>query len=316
MRQICLVFSGLAVSGSFTACYSRSSVQCETDPNCNLTPGGICTAAPTGRHWCSYPDPACPSGYRFSDLDVGDGVADQCVAVTDGGVDAPSDEMIQIPGGSFIRGCETEPGCTAEWGPRKQVTVSTFMLDRNEVTQIQYKACMDVGQCTPPLEGWDPGAKPNHPIQGVSWYQAAAYCAWKGKRLPTEAEWEKGARGTDGRWYPWGNFKATCDRHLASYLECNGELSLPVGTQLGDSPFGLKDMNGNISEWVQDWFSDTYYQTAPDVDPPGPDSGTFGSYKIVRGGGVGYREIYMGTYKRHFNLAESPAQYIGFRCAL
>lgn len=312
------------------ACGGRNNVQCEADSDCNLSGGGTCTANPvTGNSWCAYPDPACESGYRYSDLDVGDGVSGVCVPATmpDAGVDAPDGplppdgamvgDMIMVPAGQFYRGCnQANEDCTNRTNevPLKQIMISTFYIDATEVTQAQYKQCMDATQCTAPdgASGFDPVNKGNYPVGGIEWAQAVAYCTWKGKRLPTEAEWEKASRGTDGRTYPWGNFAPDCT--LAHYLDCPLGTTQPiaVGSKSGDSPYGLKDMSGNNLEWTNDWYANQYYYTAPDTDPPGPSTGT---YKVLRGGGWAFGTLYLRSANRYFAMPTAKSAQYGFRCA-
>ena len=306
---------------AITACSDRRDVQCETDNDCNLSGGGACALnTASGNHWCAYPDPICPSGYRYSDLSVGDGVADECVpaGATDGGVDAPIGDMIMVPAGQFYRGCnQANESCSqlTDELPLTQIMIGAFYIDATEVTQAQYQQCMDNGQCTAPdsAGGFDPVNKGNYPVGGVEWMQAVSYCTWKGKRLPTEAEWEKASRGTDGRTYPWGNFGPDCT--LAHYLDCTLGDSQPlaVGSRAGDSPLGLKDMAGNNLEWTNDWYASSYYQTSPTTDPQGPSSGM---YKVLRGGGWGYGTLYLRSANRYFALPTvKPAQF-GFRCVM
>lgn len=130
------------------------------------------------------------------------------------------------------------------------------------------------GYCT-----YEAGDKSDHPVNCVDWDQAVAYCQWEGKRLPTEAEWEKAARGTDGRIYPWGNTAPDCNR--AQYGKCGGQ-TVSVGTKpAGSSPYGVLDMAGNVDEWVADWYDSDYYAQSPSENPKGPSSG---QHRGARGG--------------------------------
>jgi formylglycine-generating enzyme required for sulfatase activity len=228
---------------------------------------------------------------------------------------SPPPEMVSVPGGPFTRGCnQAVEDCSnlTDQVPLAMITVSTFTIDGTEVTQAAYKLCIDAGKCTAPSTAFDPLNKGSHPVGGVTWQQAVDYCAHKGKRLPTEAEWEKASRGTDGRKYPWGNFESTCQ--LSHYLDCalGDTSSLPVGSKAGDSPFGLKDMGGNVSEWVSDWWNNQFYSTSPTMDPQGPPTGT---YKVIRGGGFGYGSRYLRSSNRFFGNPTTATAGVGFRCA-
>ena len=196
--------------------------------------------------------------------------------------------MVTIPAGEFLMGNPEGKGRADEW-PQRSVYLDAFAIDQVEVTNERYLAFVaTTGHRNPPNPygtGTLQSAKgiEQLPVVQTTWYDAKAYCSWAKKRLPTEAEWEKAARGTDGRLFPWGNDSATVKR--ANFdREWEEENTLhPVGSLPdGDSPYGVKDMAGNAREWVSDWYDADYYKHAPDRNPQGPDKK--GVVRSIRGG--------------------------------
>lgn len=195
---------------------------------------------------------------------------------------------------------------------------------RTEVTVAQFKACMDDGGCGQTKDwdqcNWGKPGKEQYPANCLWWAQADGYCKWAGKRLPTEAEWEKTARGTDGRTYPWGNQPVTCDYAVIATTQfglvegCGTGGSWAVGKKpKGDSPYGLHDMSGNVSEWVADWWKNDYYAVSPLYNPQGP---TTSSSKVLRGGSFKDVTHYMRASERHDdgNGPLVTSVDYGFRC--
>ncbi|MBI4739303.1 SUMF1/EgtB/PvdO family nonheme iron enzyme [Candidatus Woesearchaeota archaeon] len=225
--------------------------------------------------------------------------------------------QLYVPAGSFTMGSEAG---YAQDKPTHTVTLDAFWIDKTEVTNAMYILCVKVGKCREPLSlksdkrdsyygnsGFD-----NYPVIYISWENANAYCGWAGRRLPTEAEWEKAARGTDGRsTYPWGD--ATPDVNKLNYYD-NIKDTTEVGKYpSGASPYGVLDMAGNVWEWVNDWYDENYYRASPLQNPIGPISG---QYRTLRGGGwdnVGY-DVRVSVRNRV--TPTIVTNNIGFRCAL
>jgi formylglycine-generating enzyme required for sulfatase activity len=216
--------------------------------------------------------------------------------------------MVYVPEGEFIMGSDER----SDEQPEHIVYLDAFYIDKTEVTNAQYRKCVEAGACYKPFNTiyYDKADYAQHPMVYVGWNDADAYCGWAGKRLPTEAEWEKAARGTDGRTYPWGE-GIDCDH--AQYSEC-GERTVPVGSKpKGVSPYGALDMAGNVYEWVADWYEEDYYSQSPGRNPPGPDSG---KGPVLRGGAWGVEANYVRCATRRFRYyPDTRSDYVGFRCA-
>jgi formylglycine-generating enzyme required for sulfatase activity len=235
----------------------------------------------------------------------GGNVPDSCTVTAD-----PS-ELIAVPAGEFAMGCNeaTDEACDADEKPQHTVTMSAFSIDRTEVSQAQYRACVLDGACAPPLCDWN-CEQGDFPAGCVSSTHALSYCSWAGKRLPTEAEWEKAARGAEGAKFPWGDDDPSCE--LVNKAGC-GDSAKPVGSiASGASPYGVLDMAGNVVEMVADWYDEAYYAASPDTDPQGPSSG---SRYVGRGGGYKSDTKWLRASKRDWYDVEDSAVSLGFRCA-
>lgn len=228
----------------------------------------------------------------------------------------PETPMVLIPGGPFEMGASGTQALEDE-RPRHRVMLDAFQMDLHEVTTAQYGAFLRAtGRTAPWLwETVSPIIHSDRPVIGVDWYDADAYCRWVGKRLPTEAEWEKAARGVDGRLYPWDNQAPTND--VANFALgarfSYSQVLMPVQSyESGKSPYGLYQMAGNAGEWVSDWYGANYYEQSPEANPSGPENGQF---KVLRGGSWSDLPKYLLTYGRFKLPPETRNSYIGFRCA-
>jgi formylglycine-generating enzyme required for sulfatase activity len=230
--------------------------------------------------------------------------------------------MVRVPEGEFTMGSGVE-----NEQPIRQVTVDAFFIDETEVTVAAYAECVATGSCDsmepPPTEellyyNYGVAGREDHPINGVSWDGAHAYCAWvdgETKRLPTEAEWEKAARGTDARTYPWGEDDPSCDFAVMEDMTgkgCGMDSTLPIGSKpMGASPYGALDMAGNVGEWVSDWDGD--YDPGDVDNPTGPE---IGRQRVLRGGNWYYSVV--GSFRVTYRNPVDPAfdhYTVGFRCA-
>jgi formylglycine-generating enzyme required for sulfatase activity len=266
---------------------------------------------------------------------------------------------VRIPGGTFTMGadpaelqramerCKREllgaSRCEAQWtlarlnaeGPPHAVTLSSFDLDRTEVTAGAYARCVSAGSCAPPDLTAEAAraTRPDFPVTRVRWEDAGAYCRWAGGRLPTEAEWEYAAAGVEGREFPWGKFY---NPHLANHGALAEDATdatdgftgvAPVGSfPDGATPLGLLDMAGNVSEWVADALEfdpatdlPLPYGGGPEVNPP-PRTG--GPFHVVRGGSFLDDPMWLRssardtcTMQRGRDIPAPRASWVGFRCA-
>jgi formylglycine-generating enzyme required for sulfatase activity len=241
-------------------------------------------------------------------LSCGDGASN-----SDGGDGGnPTPGMVAVPAGTFVMGCNeaVDNDCSADEKPAHTVMLAAFEIDGTEVTRAAYKACADGGGCPTTADVDTSGAQEQLPVTNVGWDGAQAYCQFAGKRLPTEAEWEKAARGTDGRKYPWGNQSPTCA--LTNMGGCGNAVQAVGSRTAGASPYGGMDMAGNVMEWVADWYDAGYYAGAPAANPSGPVDGT---QRIYRGGSFLGSPLPLRTSGRYATAPDTPLSQGGFRCA-
>jgi formylglycine-generating enzyme required for sulfatase activity len=254
--------------------------------------------------------------------------------------------MVYVPAGEFPMGSTGAANLNEK--PQHTVYLDAFWIDRTEVTMAQYRLFTKASgyQTRAEEKGWayawvesakewqkvngadwqhpfgpESSVEQDHPVVQVTWADAAAYCTWAGGSLPTEAQWEKAARGTDGRKYPWGN---TFDGTWLNYCDstCEGgdsafddgyRFTAPVGSYpSGVSPYGALDMAGNVWEWTADWYDDSYYAISPAQNPTGPESG---QYRVLRGGSWNHDQSGMRTTFRLDSSSDESVDNFGFRCA-
>ena len=233
--------------------------------------------------------------------------------------------MVLVPAGSFPMGVPPgdRDGGRDEY-PRHEVFLDAFHIDKYEVTNGRYLEFIRVTghrkpqhPSNPKRNLWQGGMMPeevaDRPVINVDWYDADAYCKWAGKRLPTEAEWEKAAKGNHDHRFPWGNVEPT-DKHLNFLQRWIGERTLmPVGSyEAGKSPYGVYDVAGNVFEWVADWYDSGYYVKSPAKNPKGPETGT---RKVVRGSGWPSETPTVRIFTRFGSDPKNRNESTGFRCA-
>jgi len=224
--------------------------------------------------------------------------------------------MVLIPKGYFPMG--TGSGSAPDQGPLHYVYTSAYYIDKFEVSNAEYAEFIEATKHPEPRywedERFNP---PNHPVVGVSWYDAMAYARWRGRRLPTEAEWEKAARGNDSRVYPWGEkwAKGFSLFFVNVYgMEDQYSHTAPVDYfPSGISPFGVFNMSGNVWEWCLDWYEPDYYRNSPELNPEGPETTRM---KVVRGGSWINTLDGVQVVRRARNLPHTKNMLYGFRTVL
>ena len=226
--------------------------------------------------------------------------------------------MVYVPAGNFLMGStESDPIAYPNEKPQHTVYLDAFWIDQTDVTNAMYAKCVSAGACYQPVD-ISPLVHPygnsqfdNYPVIYVRWTMADAYCKWAGRQLPTEAQWEKAARGTDGRIYTWGNDAP--NKTLLNYNLDVGDTTAVGSYPKGASPYGALDMAGNAWQWVADWYSDAYYQNSPTSNPLGPDSG---QCRVLRGGSWDITQYHIGSANRSYADPEAnPSFDYSFRCS-
>jgi formylglycine-generating enzyme required for sulfatase activity len=249
-------------------------------------------------------------------------VEDQYINPIDGA------DLVLVPAGSFEMGADPQlsyeicleyrDNCKQEdfsdEQPVHRVWLDDFLIYRTEVSNRMYRICVESGGCELPTftDFYNNEQFLDHPVVYISWYAASGYCAWAGGRLPSEAEWEKAARGDDRRMYPWGENVVDC---LHANLDgCAEEMTMPVGVlEAGASPYGVLDMSGNAAEWVADWYDQEYYLVSPAENPQGPANGEL---KVIRGGSWKNPGVGLRVTNRGGNFPDVFSTGIGFRCVV
>ena len=207
-----------------------------------------------------------------------------------------SNNMVLVPSGSFLMGGESE----TDQAPVHEVFLDSFYIDAKEVTQREYENVM----------GFNPSKNKdvNLPVESLDWFEANDYCRKLGKRLPTEAEWEKAIRGDTKTKFFWGN---KMNEKFSWFKGNSGGKTHPVGTRIPNS-YGIYDMSGNVWEWVSDWYDKSYYKSSPYSNPQGPKTGKF---KVQRGGSWSNIADYHSSSYRMVYGPEGKDEFNGFRCA-
>lgn len=244
--------------------------------------------------------------------------------------------LVYVPAGEFIRGVDADDAlqdcmnyrsnCERSWfvnaEPVQSISLDGFWVDQTEVTNRMYSLCVDAGVCMKPkqissetrTEYFGNPEYDDFPVVYVDWGMAKSYCEWAGRRLLTEAEWEKAARGVDGRGYPWGNeIDCTFANYYTIGVACIGDTTKVGSYPKGASIYGALDMVGNVWEWVADLYDKNYYKESPLSNPLGASDGYV---RIARGGSWSNSGSEIHLYFRHERPSDFSDFNFGFRCAI
>jgi formylglycine-generating enzyme required for sulfatase activity len=217
--------------------------------------------------------------------------------------------LVAVPHGEFLMGHGSADN------PEHKVILSDYWIYSTEVTNTEYSLCVAQGWCSPPSlddnSEYQAAAALQRPVVGVSYDQARSYCQFMGGDLPTEAQWEKAARGTDAGRYPWGEAEPACD--LANFGRCLKHTDEVTRPEHGKSIYGALNMAGNVYEWVADWYDPVYYETGPSGDPAGPAGGRA---RVIRSSGYRSSADQMLSYARSYAAPDDHRPDLGFRCTI
>ncbi len=319
IRKYLFFFGGADQNGKALKSIERVVLVYRKEQQCDLDAD---TTADT-KDYCPYVyAPANKNSDQPSDIQFPEDVNHGWVARFGLGDACEYKKMSLVPAGKFTRG--TADATQHPDAPAKEVRMDGFYIDYEEVTNQDYKECVKQQACPPPTskasatvsDYYDNDKYKNYPVVNVTWKMAQAYCKFRGKRLPTEAEWEKAARALTSNLFPWGNSTPSCEagKEHANYSSCGAKDTKPVRSYpAGRSPYGLFDMAGNVREWTYDYYSDKYYNSDSSlVTPSGPGTG---SERVIRGGSYKSSLKDLRVFARDHAKPDSSANDLGFRCA-